>query len=192
MSIGLIVLLLVLGFIVIGGIGYFVTIYTGLIRIRRNIDRNWSNIDVLLKRRYDELPKLVKVCEAYMKYEKGTLEKITSLRSQYLSSHSVGETSKLEGEMTKALRGLSIVVERYPDLKANQEFTHLQERISGLEGEIADRRELYNSSVNIYNIRIHQIPDLVVAGLLKYMDRELFTVPEEERKDVDLKFTFPG
>ena len=192
MSTGLIVFLVIVGFLVVGLIGYFITIYNGLIRLRRNVRKNWSNIDVLLKQRHDELPKLVSVCEGYMKYERETLEKITSLRSAYSGAKTVGEKSKVEGALAGALKGLFVVVERYPALKADSRFAQLQERISFLENQIADRRELYNESVNIYNIRIHQIPDKFVASACSFTPDELFKVAEEERKDVKIQFDFPG
>jgi len=183
-----------LGLFLFAGIGialYFVAIYNGLVLLSRNIDKAWANIDVLLKQRYDELPKLVKVCEGYMKYERETLEKITAARSACLGAKTVGEASQAEGGLSKSLKTLFAVAENYPDLKANQNFLQLQSRISGLEGQIADRREFYNDSVNNYNIRINQIPDMFVANMLGMKAKELFKALEEERKDVEIKFGFP-
>jgi LemA protein len=178
-------------FVVIGLFLYFVSIYNGLVRLSRDIEKNWSNIDVLLKQRHDEINKLVKVCEGYMKYERETLEKITSLRTDYLKAGTVEDKEKIDNAITGALKTIFAVAENYPDLKTNNNFMQLQTRISSLENSIADRRELYNDSVNVYNIRIHQIPDMVVAGILGYRDKPLFEVSEEERKDVDIKFDFP-
>ncbi|MBN3037943.1 MAG: LemA family protein [Candidatus Omnitrophica bacterium] len=178
-------------FIVIGVMLYFVAIYNGLIRLSRNIDKAWANIDVLLKQRYDEIPKLIKVCEGYMQYEKATLEKITAARTTCMQARTVDQSSKAEGELGKALKTLFAVAENYPDLKANQNFMQLQQRISYLESQIADRREFYNDSVNSYNIRIHQIPDMFVAQMLKMADKELFKAAEEEKRDVDIKFNLP-
>jgi len=191
MSTASIVFLVIIGFLVVGLIGYFITVYNGLVRLRRNVKRNWSNIDVLLKQRHDELPKLVSVCEGYMKYEHETLEKITSLRSAYLGARTVGEKSRVEEELAGALKTLFAVVEKYPDLKADQRFAQLQERVSFLENQIADRRELYNESVNIYNIRINQIPDKFVASACNFIAEELLKVTEAERKDVKIQFNFP-
>lgn len=192
MGIGLTIFSVILGFLVLGMVIYFVIIYNGLVRLRRNVKRNWSNIDVILKQRHDELPKLVSVCEGYMKYERETLEKITSLRTAFLGARTVGEKSRIEGELASALKNLFAIVENYPNLKADKHFTQLQERISYLENQIADRREFYNESVNIYNIRINQIPDMWVAGACNFIPDELFKVTEEERKDVNIKFSFPG
>jgi len=183
-----------LGLFLLAGIAivlYFVTVYNGLILLSRNIDKAWANIDVLLKQRYDELPKLIKVCEGYMKYERETLEKITAARTACINAKTVGEASQAEGELAKGLKTLFAVAENYPDLKANQNFLQLQTRISYLEGQIADRREFYNDSVNTYNIRINQIPDMFVANMLNMKAKELFKALEEERKDVEIKFDFP-
>ncbi|MFA6282403.1 MAG: LemA family protein [Candidatus Omnitrophota bacterium] len=178
-------------FLIIGVVLYFVAVYNGLIVLSRNIDKAWANIDVLLKQRYDELPKLIKVCEGYMKYERETLEKITQARTACLGAKTVGEASQAEGELAKGLKTLFAVAENYPDLKANISFLQLQQRISYLESQIADRREFYNDSANNYNIRINQIPDMFVAQILQMKQRELFKAQEEERKDVDINFNFP-
>ena len=187
-------ILVFFAFLFLAGIAillYFVAIYNGLIRLSRNIDKAWSNIGVLLKQRHDEIPKLVKVCEGYMKYERETLEKITAARTACMNAKNVGESSKAEGELGKALKTLFAVAENYPELKANINFTQLQNRVSYLESQIADRREFFNDSVNNYNIRIHQIPDMWIAGALNMRDKELFKVGEEDKKDVDIKFDFP-
>lgn len=178
-------------FLIIAAVLYFVAVYNGLILISRNVDKAWANIDVLLKQRHDEIPKLIKVCEGYMKYERETLEKITAARTACITAQSVGESAKREGELSGLLKNLFAVAENYPDLKANQNFSQLQQRISYLESQIADRRELFNDSANIYNVRINQIPDMWVAGMLKMLPKELFKVSEEDKKDVDIKFDFP-
>ncbi|MFH1888454.1 MAG: LemA family protein [Candidatus Omnitrophota bacterium] len=177
-------------FAVIGIVSYFVSIYNGLIRLSRNIQKAWANIDVLLKQRHDEIPKLIKICEGYMKYERETLEKITAARTACIQARGVADSANKEGELSGLLRHLFAVAENYPDLKVNQNFLQLQQRTSYLESQIADRREFYNDSVNNYNIRIHQIPDMWVAGMLNMQDKELFKISEEEKKDVDIKFDF--
>jgi len=178
-------------FLVIWLVFYCVSIYNGLIVVSRNIDKAWANIDVLLKQRHDEIPKLVSVCEGYMKYEQGTLEKITLARTSCMQAKSVGETSQAEGDLAKSLKTLFAVAENYPDLKANSNFTQLQERVSYLESQIADRREFYNDSVNIYNIQINEIPDVFVARQMNLQPREMFKVSEDDAKDVDIKFDLP-
>ena len=190
MIIGILVLAVLL-FSVIGFALYFVAIYNGLIQISRNIEKAWANIDVLLKQRHDEIPKLISVCEGYMKYERETLEKITAARTACIQAKGVEESARKEGELSSLLKNLFAVAENYPDLKANQNFMQLQNRVSYLENQIADRREFYNDSVNTYNIRIHQIPDMWVAGALGMKPKELFKIAEEEKKDVSIKFDFP-
>ena len=186
-----IVVLAAVGFMVVGAILYVVAVYNGLIVVSRNIDKAWANIDVLLKQRHDEIPKLIKVCEGYMKYERETLEKITAARTACIQAKTVSESTQAEGSLAQSLRTLFAVAENYPDLKANQNFTQLQQRVSYLESQIADRREFYNDSVNTYNIRINEIPDLFVARMLNLQPRELFKVAEEDKKDVDINFDFP-
>ncbi|MBL7084537.1 MAG: LemA family protein [Candidatus Omnitrophica bacterium] len=185
------ILLAVLLFVLVGAILYFVSIYNGLIRVSRNIEKAWANIDVLLKQRHDEIPKLVKICEGYMKYERETLEKITAARTACIQAKGPADSARKEGELNGLLKNLFAVAENYPDLKANQNFLQLQQRASYLESQIADRREFYNDSVNNYNIRIHQIPDMWVAGMLNMNDKELFKVAEGDKKDVEIKFDFP-
>ena len=182
----LIGVLLVLG--LAGIMVYAVGLYNTLVRLSNNIDKAWSNIDVILKQRHDELPKLVKVCNSYMTHERETMERVTSARSVYSLSTSVDEKAKAENQLTRALGRLFAVAEQYPDLKANQDFLNLQQRISGLENTIADRREFYNESVNIYNIRIEQIPAVWVAQQTGYRARPLLTVAESDRTDVELAF----
>lgn len=186
-----IIILAALFFLALGAVLYFVTVYNGLIVVSRNIDKSWSNIDVLLKQRYDEIPKLVKVCEGYMKYERETFEKITAARTACIQAKTIGDASQAEGDLAKSLKTLFAVAENYPELKANQNFMQLQQRISYLESQIADRRELYNDSVNNYNIRINEIPDMFVARMLNMQQRELFKVLEEDKKDVGINFEFP-
>lgn len=182
----LIGVLLVFG--IVGIIVYAVGVYNTLVRLSNNIDKAWSNIDVILKQRHDELPKLVKVCNSYMTHERETMESITSARSVYGRSTTIDEKAKAENQLTKALGRLFAVAEQYPDLKANQEFLTVQQRISALENTIADRREFYNDSVNLYNIRIEQIPALWVAQQTGYRSRPLLTVAESDRADVELAF----
>jgi len=186
-TMGLVILAVVL-FVVIGIVGYLVGIYNGLILVRNNIDKAWANIDVLLKQRHDELPKLVETCKGYMKYEQGLLEKITQARTAFMSASSIEDKTKAENQLTAGLKTLFAVSENYPDLKANQNFLQLQNRISGLENEIADRREFFNESVNVYNIRIQQLPDVFFAGPLGYSKRSLLEIPKEETQDVKIQF----
>ena len=182
----MLVLLLVALFVVM----YGVIIYNGLVRLRNNIDKAWSNIDVLIKQRYDELPKLVKVCEGYMKHERDTLQRVIEARSMMSGAHSVSETAQADSFLSGALKSLFAVAENYPELKANQNFLALQGRISSLESQIADRREYFNESVNLFNIRIEQIPDVLIAKPLQYKPRDMWSIDPTERQDVEISFSF--
>jgi LemA protein len=174
---------------VVGILIYFVTIYNSLVRLRNDIDKAWSNIDVLLKQRHDELPKLIETCKGYMQYEQKTFQLVTEARTAFLRAGSVAEKAQADNMMTGALKTLFAVAENYPDLKANNNFMQLQGRISELEERIADRREFFNDDVNTYNIRIQQLPDVFVAKLLSLQRRDLFKVSEEDRRDVEVKLT---
>jgi LemA protein len=178
--------LLLSGMIVL--VAYVVGIYNTLVRLANNIDKAWSNIDVMLKQRYDELPKLVEVCNSYMIHERETLESVTKARTAYSEGLNINDKAQAENQIVGALGKLFAVAEQYPDLKANQEFLAVQQRISAIENTIADRREFYNDSVNLYNIAIEQIPTLWVAQGVGYIARPLLTVAPSDRKDVPLAF----
>ena len=183
--------LVVLGVVAI----YFVMVYNGLVSIKNNVSKAWSNIDVLLKQRHDELPKLVDTCKQYMKHEQDTLEKVIQARSRVSDareSQNMAALGVAEGALRAGLGNLFAVAESYPDLKANESFLQLQSRISGLENAIADRREFYNDSVNINNVRIEQFPDLIVASLFSFEAFDLLRFASEELKDVDVSQRFNG
>jgi LemA protein len=185
---GEIIVTAAIGFAVIGLIGYGVSIYNGLIAMKNNIGRSWANIDVLLKQRHDELPKLVKTCEQYMKHERAVFDKLSEARAALMGARSVGERAEAEGMLTRALGKMFAVAEAYPNLKADQSFSSLQTRISQIENQIADRREFYNDTVTTYNTRIQQIPDAIVANWLALGPAELFKVDEADRQDVQIQF----
>jgi LemA protein len=174
-------------------IWYGVIIYNNLVRLKHNVDKNWSNIDVLLKQRHDELPKLVETCKQYMKFEQETLEKVMRARAEVAAARERGDVAALgpaETQLRLGLGSLFAVAEAYPDLKANQTFQHLQGRITGLENAIADRREFYNESVNLNNIRIEQFPDTILASAFNFGPKPLLVFSEEEKRDVDMKALF--
>ncbi|HRK61052.1 MAG TPA: LemA family protein [Candidatus Omnitrophota bacterium] len=175
-------------FLVLGVVGYFVGVYNGLVQVRHNVDKAWANIDVLLKQRHDELPKLIDTCKGYMKHEQSLLENITKARTSFLNASSIEDKTNAENALNKSLKTLFAVSENYPDLKANQNFLQLQGRVSGLENEIADRREFFNESVTIFNVRIQQIPDLFIANMLAYKIRPLLEISKEETQDVKIQF----
>src|SRR5579864_7607617 len=170
MVIGL-ALLVIFGIIVVVLIAivmYLVGIYNNLMALKNNIDRSFSNIDVILKQRHDEVPKLIETCKGYMQYEQKTLQMVVGARNAYQSATTVPDKAQADNMVTGALKTLFAVAENYPDLKANSNFLQLQSRITDLEEKIADRREFYNDSVNTYNIRIHQLPDVFIARMMNF------------------------
>ena len=174
-------------------LGYGIVIYNNLVSLKHGVSKAWSNIDVLLKQRHDELPKLVETCKQYMQYEQETLEKVMQARAAVHSAQQSGDIGALgaaESQLRLGLGNLFAVAEAYPDLKANETFQHLQTRISGLEDSIADRREFYNESVNNNNVRIEQFPDVIIARMFNFQAAELLEFSEEEKKDVNLKDLF--
>ncbi len=174
-------------------IAYVIAIYNGLVTLKHNVSKAWANIDVLLKQRHDELPKLVETCKQYMKFEQETLEKVMQARSSVASAQQRGDMSALgqaEGTLRLGLGSLFAVAEAYPDLKADETFQHLQARITGLENAIADRREFYNESVNVNNVRIEQFPDVIIARFFNFKPQILLEFTDEEKSDVNVAKLF--
>ncbi|MES2768759.1 MAG: LemA family protein [Bdellovibrionota bacterium] len=181
-------------FVLIVGIVFFsmgINIYNGMISLRNQVERAWSNIDVILKQRFDEIPQLIQVIEQYAKYEAGLLEKIAEARKHYGEANSVTDKIKASQEMSFALKGIIAIGEAYPELKANQNFVQLQSRVSNLESMLADRREAYNEAVTNFNTRIDQFPDVFVAKLLNYQRQDFFNVEESEKIKPSLEMNMP-
>jgi LemA protein len=181
--------LVILALIVIGALLSLVTRFNSLVQLKNDIDKAWANIDVLLKQRHDELPKLIDTCKGYMQYEQTTFQLIVQARNAYQSATTVAEKAQADSTLTGAVKTLFAVAENYPDLKADSSFLQLQSRITDLEEKISDRREFYNDSVNTYNIRIQQFPDMIVARVMNYRAHDLFKVTDEDRRDVEVKLT---
>ena len=182
------VIVLFLALLVVAAI-YVIRIYNGLVALRENVRKAWSNIDVLLTQRHDELPKLVETCKRYMAYEQDTLERVMQARSAVFKAQGRGDVAALgaaEQQLREGLGRLFALAENYPDLKADQGFAHLRSRISQLEESIADRRELYNEAVNLNNIRIQTFPDLLVAQLFEFRTSSLLEFSDEQKRDVDV------
>ena len=172
---------------------YAIMLYNGLVQLKHNVAKAWANIDVALKQRHDELPKLVEVCRQYKQFEQATLQAVIEARSRVQSAreqHDVPALSRAEGALRLGLGQIFAVAEAYPELKANEHFMQLQQRISSLESLISDRRELYNESVNLNNVRIEQFPDLIIARLCSFGPRTLLSFSPAEVKDVDLRSLF--
>jgi LemA protein len=168
---------------------YAIMLYNNLVQVKHNVSKAWANIDVLLKQRHDELPKLVETCKQYMKFEQETLTKVMEARSKVFTAReaqNIGALGPAEGMLRASLGNLFALAEAYPDLKTNQTFQQLQARISGLENAIADRREFYNESVNVNNVRIEQFPDSIVASMFGFKPAQLLEFQVEEKADVDI------
>ncbi|THF65517.1 LemA family protein [Pseudothauera nasutitermitis] len=168
---------------------YGVLIYNGLVRLKHNVARAWSNIDVLLKQRHDELPRLVEVCRHYKQFEQDTLVRVSEARARVAAAreaHDVPALGAAEGQLRSGVDRLFALAEAYPELKANEHFMRLHSRITALENAIADRREWYNESVNVHNIRIEQFPDLLVARLFGYATQPLLRFSAAEKANVSM------
>ncbi len=181
---------LALGVLLIAAIGtiWLILLYNGLISAKHECDRSWSNIDVLLKQRHDEIPKLVEVCQGYMAHERQTLEAVIQARARASTAQTPADQASSSDALSGALRQLFAVAEGYPQLKAQEEFAALQRRVSDLESQIADRRELYNAAANGFNVRIEQLPDVFLARSLGMQGRDLFQAAVEDRSDLKLGF----
>jgi len=167
--------------------------YNGLVRARLQVKNAWSQIDIQLKRRFDLIPNLVETVKGYKNFERETLEAVTRARSavQQVPSGNIGERAKAEGELGTALGRLMVVVERYPELKANQNFLALQEELTGTENRISFSRQAYNDSVQGYNEKTQQFPSNIVAGMFNFKKEESFlqaTEAEAERKAPKVSF----
>ena len=184
--------MLVLGLITIVAL-YGIIIYNGLVQIKHAVAKAWANIDVLLKQRHDELPKLVENCKQYKQFEQETLQRVIEARSRVHVAREkldIPALGQAEGALRAGLGQLFAVAEAYPELQANEQFLQLQQRITALENTIADRRELYNESVNINNVRIEQFPDTIVAHIFSFEAKPLLEFATVEKADVDLKALF--
>ena len=179
--------------VVAAAIAYLIMLYNNLVQVKHNVSKAWANIDVLLKQRHDELPKLIETCKQYMKFEQETLQKVIDARSRVFAareSQDIRALGPAEAGLRASVGNLFAVAEQYPELKTNQTFLQLQSRISGLENAIADRREFYNESANINNVRIEQFPDNLVAALGGFKEAQLLEFASAEKTDVDVKELF--
>lgn len=167
---------------------WFILGYNNFIFLKNNIDKSWSNIDVLLKQRFNEIPNLINTAKGYMKYEKETLTEITKARTAFNGAKTIKEKAQAENMLSRALTGFYAVAENYPKLKADKTFKHLQERISAVETDIANKRSTYNNATNEFNIKVAQFPSMIIAGIMKLEKKDLFQVEESERKTVKVQF----
>ena len=180
------VVLLALVVAAVGVAGYGVSLYNGLVQVKHQVDQAWANIDVLLKQRHDELPKLIDAVKAYVTHERSVLENVTALRTRAQAGGTGTERVAAEQALSQGVSQLLAVVERYPQLRASEVFVDLQARISALEEQIAHRREFYNAAVNLNNVRIEQFPDMLLASFAQLVRKPLFEAAAAERADVDV------
>jgi len=168
----------------------FVGMYNGLINARNQVRNGWSQIDVQLKRRHDLIPNLVETVKGYAGHEKDTLDRVVKARSQAIGANTVGQASQAEGELSQALGRLMLVVEQYPDLKANQNFLSLQEELTSTENRIGFARQHYNDTVMGYNTKLQSVPTNLIAGLFNFQEAQLFEITSaEEREAPKVSFT---
>jgi LemA protein len=191
MGVGLILIAIfaIFAIVIVGLIVYFVGVHNNLVALKNDIDRSFANIDVILKQRHDELPKLVDTCKGYMQYEQKTLLAVTDARTSYMRATTPAEKAQADGMVSGALKTLFAVAENYPDLKADANFIQLQGRITDLEEKIAAQRSVFNATANNFNIRIAQIPANFVAGFMGLQPHVLFQAAEADREDVKISFT---
>ncbi len=180
----MIIVLLVILVILVLFIFIVISIYNALVRLRNQVDNSWSQIDVQLKRRHDLIPNLVETAKGYMQHERGTFEAITEARSKAMGAKTVAEAGKAEGGLADALSKFMLVVENYPDLKANQNFLALQEELSSTENKIAFARQGYNDEVLNLNNKIQMFPSNIVAGMFGFGKRDFFEIEVAAEREV--------
>ncbi|MBP2616366.1 LemA family protein [Chryseobacterium jejuense] len=182
------VAIILLALLIVAVISFLINLYNKLVLLKFNVDKAYSNIDVVLKQRADEIPNLVSVAKNFMNYEKEILTKLTELRTVYNTTTDSDKKTELANETSKALSSFFAVSENYPELRSNNNFLELQKRISELENKISDRREFFNDSVNLYNIGIHEFPNVILAKMLGYKDKTLLEVIEQEKQYHGVQF----
>ena len=162
--------------------------YNSLVTMDEGVKAAWAQVENQLQRRYDLNPNYVETVKGYAAHEKEVFIKVTEARSRVAGATSIGDKIGANNQLSSALARLLVVVERYPDLKADTGFRQLSNRISEIEDQIADRRELYNASVTIYNTRLDQFPDLIIARTFNFASRALWKIDPEHRQDVEVSF----
>lgn len=183
--------------LIIGGIVaavvliWFVTTWNRLVRLEKNVEQSWANIDVLLKQRYDMIPNLVNTVKGYATHEREIFEQFAQARQTAAGALAQGDVAGVaaaEGMLAGLMPRINMVAEQYPELKADSNFLNLQNQITALENQIADRREFYNASATSFNTAIETIPTNIVAGVKSCKERTLFEVVGIERENVSVQF----
>lgn len=189
-SIGGYVAIGVAAVVVLALIIWAISAYNKIVSLRVQCDDGFSTIDVFLKKRFDLLPNLMETVKGYAKHESETLEKVIAARSQLANATTADEKVAADNAMTQAVRSLNMVVERYPELKANTNFLDLQNQLKGIETELSQARRYYNATVRVYNVKIQSFPSLIIAKMMKAKARTMFTLEDapEERQNVKVQF----
>jgi LemA protein len=170
--------------LIVVGVGYLISIYNALVRLRNRVKNAWSQIDVQLKRRHDLIPNLVETAKGYMQHERETFEEVTKARSRAMDAGTVGEKSQAEAGLSGALGRFMLVVENYPELKANENFLALQEELTSTENKIAFSRQSYNDSVLFFNNKIQMFPSNIIANTFNFTAEEFFEIEDAAEKEV--------
>ena len=166
-----------------------IAIYNNLVTLRQKVRNSWSQIDVQLQRRFDLIPNLVETVKTYMEHEDTVLTKVSELRTSWAGANSISEKAKLDNELSETLKSIMAVSENYPDLKANQNFSELQQELQNTENKISFSRQFYNDSVTLYNTKLEVFPSNVLASIFGFKPEDLFTTDSEEaRKNVKVDF----
>jgi len=182
------ILVLAISVAVILGIAlYLRRSYTSLLRLKNDLEKSFSSIDVLLKQRHDELPKLIQTCRPYMQREQKPLQDVTEARAAYARAGTPVEKAQADHMLTRALDGLFILAQKYPDLKTNANFVQLQKRIGRLEESIAAQGTAHNENVTAFNTRLARVPEFLVARFMRLDPRPLFQAPETDREGPPVK-----
>ena len=167
----------------------FIALYNGLVQSRHKVENAWSQIEVQLQRRFDLIPNLVESVKGYMQHEEKTLTKIAELRTSWANASTVGEKADLDNQLSGVLKTIMAVSENYPELKANQNFSELQEELRNTENKISYARQFYNDSVTMYNMKLEVIPTNIIASICNFKAKELFkTESEEAKQNVKVQF----
>jgi len=182
----------VTGLTLLGLLLYVVGIYNSVVSLDRGVGQVFGNLESVMKQRHDEIPKLVNACQAYMEHEAGLLERLTELRTSYQQAASAEEKVAIENELTRALGKLNLTWENYPDLKANQQFLKVHERISSLETTLNDRREQFNEAVTQHNVLIAQFPALLIASLFSWREKPTLEISATDKTDNLAPFPLKG
>ncbi|MCL2290228.1 MAG: LemA family protein [Bacteroidetes bacterium] len=170
MSTALIVVLAVIALVII----FLIAFYNKLVRLRNNRENAFADIDVQLKQRYDLIPQLVETVKGYVKHERETLERVVALRNQAVAATTIDDKIAVENKLSGALAGLKVTLEAYPDLKANQNFLHLQEEMSDIENKLAAVRRFFNSATKEFNNAVQTFPSNIIAGMFNFKKAEMF------------------